>query len=211
MSNWPPPTLHPAANGVGHGLERDGIELQDLNPDVRVGVPIDVPSEVHPIPAVHPPVLSPPNPPSNQESPPPPSYTTLSDEDQSLKKIIPQRLDGAFVPFLFLMGCCLQLDRLLFFLCQPYFERILGLTEADFKLAAFVKEIAYFAAQVPSNLILSMLDKPATYLCVMLCFWAAVQIRLSYEYTLGHVCACCALLGVFESAFFPGFLHILSC
>ncbi|KAI2466265.1 hypothetical protein F4781DRAFT_445284 [Annulohypoxylon bovei var. microspora] len=191
MFHWPAPTRNPTAGGVEHELEGDGIELQDLNPDA----PVDIPA----IPAVPLPLARP----QSAESLPP-SYRTLPEEDDSLKDSIARRLDGMFLLFLFLMGCCLQLDRVLFAVCRPYFVKRLDFTEEEYKFAAIFRECGYITAQIPSNFLLSRISKPTTYLCIMLCLWATAQIGLSYKDTPGGVYAYCALLGIFESAFFVG-------
>lgn len=129
-------------------MEGDSTELQNLNPHIFIGEP----AYLLPVPAVPPPAVllrDPPAPPAHPlcTTSSPPGYSTLPEEEESLKETFPKRLDGAFLLFIFVMGCCLQLDRLLFYTCQPYFERMLGLSVMDFQYAAFIRELCYVAAQ----------------------------------------------------------------
>ena len=58
--------------------------------------------------------------------------------------------------------------------------------------------------QVPSNLILGQIERPAWYLCGCMAAWGAISASTAAVQNFHGLLACRFLLGFLESAFFPG-------
>lgn len=65
--------------------------------------------------------------------------------------------------------------------------------------------------QVPSNLFLNKLGKPALYLPVCMVVWGVISTATAACQSFGGLIACRFMLGFVEAAYFPGCLYYLSC
>ncbi|KAL7622641.1 hypothetical protein AAE478_008154 [Parahypoxylon ruwenzoriense] len=64
---------------------------------------------------------------------PPPYSLNPNDRAEQEKKFI-SKLDRALMPFLLIMGLCIQKDRLAFTLSKDYFQHTLGFTEMEYQV-----------------------------------------------------------------------------
>ena len=64
--------------------------------------------------------------------------------------------------------------------------------------------------QIPSNLILSHLARPAYYLCGGMALWGFLSACTAFTHNFTGLVMCRFLLGFVESAFFPGAVVSLS-
>jgi MFS family permease len=65
--------------------------------------------------------------------------------------------------------------------------------------------------QVPSNLYLNKIGKPALYLPTCMVIWGAISAATAACQNYGGLIACRFMLGFVEAAYFPGVLYYLSC
>ncbi|BFZ58792.1 hypothetical protein PYCC9005_005857 [Savitreella phatthalungensis] len=70
--------------------------------------------------------------------------------------------------------------------------------------------VGYCLGQVPSNLLLSRLSRPAVYLCTCVTVWGGVSAATAACQDYHHLVACRAILGLVESVFFPAALFYIS-
>ncbi|KAI2617940.1 hypothetical protein GGS26DRAFT_602942 [Hypomontagnella submonticulosa] len=134
----------------------NGEEIHDDAPDDEILPPY---VEVDPNPMNHPAI-----PPGLQQA----LYPMNRGEYKILEKEVRWRVWQALIPFLCIMCLFIQLDSAVLRTYQPYFGHHLGFTEEQYKSMEFARGITCLLAQIPSNLILYVIEKPSTYLCNML-------------------------------------------
>ncbi|KAI0836491.1 MFS general substrate transporter [Hypoxylon sp. FL0890] len=128
----------------------------------------------------------------------PPQHTARPAVDHLAKKAF-TRIDLHILPF---VGLAIEIDRVLFGLYNSYFKVVLGFTATQYNMVALAREIGYILGQIPSNLVLNTLDKPAFYFSAITLAWAVLQlIRLSMSRFITVFFGCLAS-GILESAFF---------
>jgi len=65
--------------------------------------------------------------------------------------------------------------------------------------------------QVPSNLFLNKIGKPAIYLPICMIVWGIISTATAACQNYAGLIACRFFLGFVEAAYFPGCLYYLSC
>ena len=68
----------------------------------------------------------------------------------------------------------------------------------------------YILMQVPSNLFLDRIGKPAIYLPACMVIWGTISSLTAAVHSFGGLLACRFFLGFIEAAYFPGCLFFLS-
>ncbi|KAF8326515.1 major facilitator superfamily domain-containing protein [Cantharellus anzutake] len=89
-------------------------------------------------------------------------------------------------------------------------ENDLGLTEKQYDTCISILYIGYISMQVPSNIILSRIARPAYFLCGCMVVWGFLSACTGLTRNFTGLLLCRLLLGFAESAFFPGALYYIS-
>lgn len=89
-------------------------------------------------------------------------------------------------------------------------EEDLGMSDTEYQLGLSILFVGYILGQVPSNLLLNHLGRPAFYLGGFTTLWGLVSALTSQVTTPGQIMACRFVLGLVESPFFAGVLFYLS-
>ncbi|KAL6454762.1 hypothetical protein SBY92_004232 [Candida maltosa Xu316] len=89
-------------------------------------------------------------------------------------------------------------------------EKDIGLVGNQYQICISILFVGYILFQVPSNMLLNKLGRPSIYLAVAMTIWGALSTCTGAVQSFGGLAAIRVLLGVVESAFFPGALLILS-
>ncbi|KAL2073286.1 hypothetical protein VTL71DRAFT_10610 [Oculimacula yallundae] len=87
----------------------------------------------------------------------------------------------------------------------------LNLSTTEFNTSVSILFVGYLLMQVPSNLFLNKIGKPAIYLPVCMVVWGIISTATAGCTNFGGLIACRFFLGFVEAAYFPGCLYYLSC
>ncbi|TVY84326.1 putative transporter [Lachnellula suecica] len=87
----------------------------------------------------------------------------------------------------------------------------LKLKSAEFQTSVSILFVGYLLMQVPSNLFLNKIGKPAIYLPGCMIIWGVISALTAACQNYGGLIACRFMLGFVEAAYFPGCLYYLSC
>lgn len=89
-------------------------------------------------------------------------------------------------------------------------EDELNLSSTQYLTALSILFVGYLLMQVPSNLFLNKLGKPALYLPTVMIVWGVISAATAGAQTFGGLIAIRFFLGFVEAAYFPGCLFFLS-
>lgn len=133
-------------------------------------------------------------------------------ERKKLEKKLKLKIDFAILPLVILMYILNYLDRNN--LASAKLGTImedLDINSSEFATAQGVLFIGYILASVPSNILLERIGKPSKYLPTAMLCWGLLSAVVGAIHNFGSLVAIRVLLGVFESAFYPGVIFYLSC
>lgn len=86
-----------------------------------------------------------------------------------------------------------------------------GLVGTEYQTVISVLFASYIGFQVPSNIIASKLKYPGIYINVMMAGWGIVSACTAAAHNFHGLVVVRIFLGIFEAAFFPGAVYLLSC
>ncbi|KAI1270191.1 MFS general substrate transporter [Xylariaceae sp. FL1019] len=137
----------------------------------------------------------------------------LSPEERiELEKRLVRRIDLRLMPMIILMYILNYIDR-----NNISQAKLAGLPEDlhlvgdQFQIAVSILFVGYLLVQVPSNLFLNKIGKPAIYLPVCMIIWGVISASTAAVTNFGGLIAVRFFLGIVEAAYFPGCLYYLSC
>lgn len=90
-------------------------------------------------------------------------------------------------------------------------EADLGLTDSQYETSVSILFVGYILMQIPSNLFLNKVGKPALYLPGVMVIWGIISTATAAAQGFGGLVAIRFCLGFVEAAYFPGCLYFLSC
>jgi MFS family permease len=85
------------------------------------------------------------------------------------------------------------------------------MTDAQYETAVSILFVGYILMQVPSNLFLNKIGKPAIYLPSVMIAWGIVSTCTAAAQSFGGLVAIRFILGFVEAPYFGGCLFYLSC
>ncbi len=143
---------------------------------------------------------------------PPPLVAVLSiDERQRLELALVRKVDLRLLPMLILMYIMNYLDRNNIAAARlAGLEEDLHLTSTQYLTALSILFVGYILMQVPSNLFLNQIGKPAIYLPTVMVLWGLISGATAGVQSYGGLVAVRFCLGFVEAAYFPGCLFFLS-
>jgi MFS family permease len=144
---------------------------------------------------------------------PPPLVQAMSPERRAEAEAhLRRKIDLRLLPMVVLMYILNYLDR-----NNIAAARLAGLQD-DLKLSSVqystsvsILFVGYLLMQVPSNLFLNKIGKPALYLPTCMIVWGIISAATAGCESFGGLVACRFFLGFVEAAYFPGCLYYLSC
>ncbi|KAK0615880.1 major facilitator superfamily domain-containing protein [Bombardia bombarda] len=144
----------------------------------------------------------------------PPEYIkSLSPEarDEAERKL-KRKIDARLMPAIIIMYILNYIDRNNIAAARlAGLERDLHLTSTEFQLAVSILFVGYLLMQIPSNLLLNKLGKPALYLPTCMIIWGIISALTAVCTSASGLLANRFFLGFVEAAYFPGCLYYLSC
>ena len=148
---------------------------------------------------------------------PPELVKNLSTEErQHLETALVRKIDFRLLPMIIIMYIMNYLDRnniaaaRLAGLQDPPSKGGLNLTSTQYLTALSILFVGYLLMQVPSNLFLNKIGKPALYLPTVMIIWGVISSATAGAKSYGGLIAIRFFLGFVEAAYFPGCLFFLS-
>ena len=93
---------------------------------------------------------------------------------------------------------------------DPPSEGGLNLTSTQYLTSLSILFVGYLLMQIPSNLFLNKIGKPALYLPTVMIIWGVISAATAGARSYGGLIAIRFFLGFVEAAYFPGCLFFLS-
>ncbi|KAJ5378607.1 hypothetical protein N7509_011726 [Penicillium cosmopolitanum] len=142
---------------------------------------------------------------------PPTLQGLTSEEIGKLENLLVRKLDIRLMPMLVLIYIMNYLDRNAIAAAKlSGITEELGLTSVQFQTCVSVLFVGYILMQVPSNLFLNKIGKPALYLPTCMIIWGILCGASGATQGYGGLVACRFILGFVEAAYFPGCMATLS-
>ena len=133
------------------------------------------------------------------------------EELKTLDKKTTRKIDLRLLPMLIILYIMNYIDRTAIANARlGTLEEDLNLVGNQYQTALSVLFAGYILFQVPSNMLMNKLGRPSAYLAVVMTIWGAVSTCTGAVHNFAGLVIVRVLLGVVESAFFPGALMILS-
>ena len=139
------------------------------------------------------------------------------EERQCLEKALTRKIDLRILPMLILIYVMNYLDRnniaaaRLAGLQAPKSKGGINLSSTQYLTALSILFVGYILMQIPSNLFLNKIGKPALYLPTVMILWGMISAATAGAQSYGGLLAIRFFLGFVEAAYFPGCLFFLSC
>jgi len=148
---------------------------------------------------------------------PPELVRNLSpDERRRAERALTRKIDLRLLPMIILMYIMNYLDRnniaaaRLAGLQASQAKGGLNLTSTQYLTALSILFVGYLLMQIPSNLFLNKIGKPALYLPSVMIVWGIISAATAGAQSYGGLIAIRFFLGFVEAAYFPGCLFFLS-
>ncbi|KAK4191170.1 major facilitator superfamily domain-containing protein, partial [Podospora australis] len=143
----------------------------------------------------------------------PPWIQALSPEERALReKQLKRKIDIRLLPAVIIMYILNYIDRNNIAAAKlAGLERDLHLSSVEFQTAVSILFVGYLLMQIPSNLFLNKIGKPAIYLPVCMAIWGLISALTAVSTNASGLLANRFFLGFVEAAYFPGCLYYLSC
>ena len=142
----------------------------------------------------------------------PPLVRDLSHEERHrLEMKLVRKMDIRLLPMLVLMYIMNYLDRNNIAAARlAGLQKDLKLTSTQYLTCLSILFVGYLLMQVPSNLFLNKIGKPALYLPTVMIVWGVISAATAAAQSYGGLIAIRFFLGFVEAAYFPGCLFFLS-
>ncbi|KAL8809621.1 MAG: hypothetical protein Q9200_003256 [Gallowayella weberi] len=142
----------------------------------------------------------------------PPLVRDLAPEERArLENLLVKKIDLRLLPMLILMYLMNYLDRNNIAAARlAGLEEELELTGTQYLTCVSILFVGYILMQVPSNLFMNKIGKPALYLPTCMIVWGVISAATAAAESFGGLIAIRFFLGFVEAAYFPGCLFFLS-
>ncbi len=142
----------------------------------------------------------------------PPLVRDLAPEERArLEKALVKKIDLRLLPMLIIMYLMNYLDRNNIAAARlAGLEEELELTGTQYLTSVSILFVGYILMQIPSNLFLNKIGKPALYLPACMVVWGVISAATAAAQSFGGLLAIRFFLGFVEAAYFPGCLFFLS-
>ncbi|KAL2075214.1 hypothetical protein VTL71DRAFT_156 [Oculimacula yallundae] len=142
---------------------------------------------------------------------PAPLATMSEDEYQRLGRRATLKMDIIIMPCVVVMYILNYLDRQNIASAKlAGFEADLNLSKVDYQTCVSILFVGYILMQVPSNMIVSKIKYPGTYICAAMGLWGLISALMALTHSFVGVLMARFFLGFVEAVFFPGALFFLS-
>ncbi|KAI1860662.1 uncharacterized protein JN550_011387 [Neoarthrinium moseri] len=146
---------------------------------------------------------------------PPAIIANLTPEQrQELELRLRKKIDLRLLPMIIIMYIMNYIDRNNIAAAKlANLEKDLGLppNSTEYQTSVSILFVGYLLMQIPSNLFLNKIGKPAIYLPLCMIVWGIISAATAAVKNFGGLIAVRFFLGFVEAAYFPGCLYYLSC
>ncbi|ORY68702.1 major facilitator superfamily domain-containing protein [Pseudomassariella vexata] len=146
---------------------------------------------------------------------PPAILANLTPEERLvLEAHLRRKVDLRLLPMMILMYIMNYIDRNNIAAAKlAGLERDLRLptNSTEYQTSVSILFVGYLLMQIPSNLFLNKIGKPALYLPACMIVWGVISASTAAVKNFGGLIAVRFFLGFVEAAYFPGCLYYLSC
>ncbi|KAK9254919.1 major facilitator superfamily domain-containing protein [Lipomyces tetrasporus] len=133
-------------------------------------------------------------------------------EREKMEKKLKLKLDIAILPLVILMYIMNYLDRNNIAAAKlGSLVEDLHLTSTQYSTCVSILFVGYISMQIPSNLILEKVGRPALYLPCAMAIWGVLSTLTSVVHNYHGLLVIRLLIGFAEAAFYPGVMFYLSC
>ncbi|CRG89202.1 putative transporter C1002,16c [Talaromyces islandicus] len=148
----------------------------------------------------------------NAQKEAPMSVARMSDEErEAAEKALVRKIDLRLLPMLVIMYILNYLDRNNIAAARlAGLEDDLQLVGDQYQTSVSILFVGYLLMQIPSNLFLNKMGKPAIYLPAAMTVWGIISTATAGVQSYGGLVAVRFFLGFVEAAYFPGCLYFLS-
>ncbi|KAL2023161.1 hypothetical protein VTK56DRAFT_3767 [Thermocarpiscus australiensis] len=149
----------------------------------------------------------------SQRLQPPEFIRNLTPEERErLETQLKRKIDTRLLPAIIIMYILNYIDRNNIAAARlAGLEQDLKLSSVQFQTAVSILFVGYLLMQIPSNLFLNKLGKPAFYLPGCMIIWGIISALTAACTNAAGLLANRFFLGFVEAAYFPGCLYYLSC
>ena len=145
-----------------------------------------------------------------KEAPPLVKHLT-AEERHDLELKLVRKIDVHLLPMLVIMYIMNYLDRNNIAAARlAGLEEELNLSSPQYLTCLSILFVGYLLMQIPSNLFLNKIGKPALYLPTVMIVWGTISAATAAAHSFGGLVAIRFFLGFVEAAYFPGCLFFLS-
>ena len=145
-----------------------------------------------------------------REAPPLVKDLTVEDRER-LDRALRRKIDIRLLPMIVLMYIMNYLDRNNIAAARlAGLEDELNLSSTQYLTCLSILFVGYLLMQIPSNLFLNKVGKPALYLPTVMIVWGVISAATASAQSYGGLIAIRFFLGFVEAAYFPGCLFYLS-
>ncbi|KAF2162121.1 hypothetical protein M409DRAFT_69333 [Zasmidium cellare ATCC 36951] len=146
----------------------------------------------------------------------PPLVRDMSPADRErLEKKLVRKIDFRLLPPVIIMYIMNYLDRNNIATARlagtPGLEEDLNMTDSQYETCVSILFVGYILMQIPSNLFLNKIGKPAIYLPACMVVWGFISLATALAKNFAGLVSIRFFLGFVEAAYFPGCLFYLSC
>ncbi|KAG6358802.1 hypothetical protein INS49_012321 [Diaporthe citri] len=137
---------------------------------------------------------------------PPEFLLNMSMEERlELETKLKRKIDLRLMPAIILMYILNYIDRNNIAAAKlAGLEEDLGLSSTEYETAVSILFVGYLLMQIPSNLFLNKLGKPALYLPACMIVWGVISAATASCYNAAGLLSVRFFLGFVEAAYFPG-------
>jgi MFS family permease len=148
---------------------------------------------------------------THADAPEPATETGNADWTVAQEKALVRKVDLRIFPAMFVLFILNFLDRNNFANARLQgLEEDLGLTDVQYATCISILLVGYVSMQIPSNMLLNVVPRPALYLCSCVASWGVIATCMAATTNAAGAIVCRFFLGCIEAAFFPGSLYLLS-
>ena len=142
----------------------------------------------------------------------PPLVRDWSFEERQRRELaLVRKIDFRLLPMIIIMYIMNYLDRNNIASARlAGLEKDLGLVGTEYQTCVSILFVGYLLMQIPSNLFLNKIGKPALYLPTVMIIWGIISAATAGTQNFGGLLAVRFFLGFVEAAYFPGCLFFLS-
>ncbi|EME85510.1 uncharacterized protein MYCFIDRAFT_88541 [Pseudocercospora fijiensis CIRAD86] len=138
-----------------------------------------------------------------------------AEERTKLEKKLVRKIDLRLLPPVIIMYIMNYLDRNNIATARlagtPGLEEDLKMTDSQYETCVSILFVGYILMQIPSNLFLNKVGKPALYLPGVMVVWGIISTVTAAAHNFAGLVVIRFFLGFVEAAYFPGCLFFLSC